>query len=105
MNINIDLDILKVFATPHPSRDWRMILALSALLGIIGGGFAAYTFWGVQSGSLIAAVVDTPVQPVPVSREALERVIDAYSKRIINFEEKNFPAFIVNDPHKALNIR
>lgn len=105
MNITLNLSWLKSLLTPYPARDWAIVVSIAGIVLVLGFGLAAYTFWGIQTGSLIEAVGDTPVQPVPVSHEVLDKVINAYSDRITNYQAKNFPAYIVNDPHKNLQIK
>ena len=100
MNIDLGkvLEWFKTLASPSPTRDWRLIVSVAGVLVLLGFGLAAYLFWGVQSGSIIAAGAEAPRPPTQVSRALIKRVQDSYRARLANYTAKNFPAYNVIDP-------
>jgi hypothetical protein len=100
--MNIDLTLLtKLFGTltkPYPARDWLFIVLASGLLAALGFIVAAYLFLGVQTGSIVDASVAPPRAPIPVTKEAIQKVLETYQARAAGFANKSFPAVELSDP-------
>lgn len=100
--MDIDLSIvvkwLQGFNRPYPARDWALVAALTLIVALSGVGFAGYLFWGVQTGTIIAAAQEVPRAPIPVSRAAIVEVLETYQARATNYAAKNFVGVNLIDP-------
>ena len=91
---------IKTFGTPYPRRDWMTVLGVCSIIGIILIGFAGYIFFGIQTGSLVAASVPEGVVPAPsVSRAQMTKVLAEYGQRATNYNAQNIPTYTLFDPH------
>jgi hypothetical protein len=100
--MNLDLAVLTDFFTdlarPYPTRDWIIVAVCGLILFVSGAGVAAQLFWGTQTGSIVSASADVPRAPIPVSRDAIQFVIETYQVRATNYQNKAFPAVTLSDP-------
>lgn len=100
--MNLDLAVatkfLQEFARPFPTRDWLGIAIIGLLVFAGGAAIAAQLFWGAQTGSIIAASADVPRAPIPVSRDAIAKVVEIYQSRATNYQNKAFPSVTLSDP-------
>ena len=100
--MNLDLDFMykwfRSLVVPDPARDWAIIATISLVVIITGASLAVYLFWGTQTGSIIAAGQEVPRAPIPVSREGIKRVLEAYQTSAINYTSRNFVVVDLNDP-------
>lgn len=100
--MNIDLEIILKWITslgrPYPARDWAAVALFGAILALIGVGLAGYLFWGTQTGTIVAASQDVPRAPIPVSRDAIKKVLEIYEARATNYAGRNFIVVDVTDP-------
>jgi hypothetical protein len=100
--MNLDLtSVLEWFQSlriPDSTRDWAIIVSLSSVVALGGIVLGGYLFWGTQTGSIVAASQDVPRAPIPVSREGIKRVLEAYQTRAINYTGRNFVAVDLFDP-------
>jgi hypothetical protein len=101
MDLTLSFDWIKKLGRPSATRDWRIVLAVASAVVVGGTALAVYLFFGVQSGSIIAAASGAPTPPNPVSRAALKQVLDKYRVRKANYDAKSFPAFPVVDPRSS----
>ncbi len=89
MNINLSFNAKEFFAslgTPHPLRDWILLLSFAVVGLVVVVGIGVYYFFGIQSGTIIG---DTSAQisPAPrVSRVELEKMVETFTQRAVNFE-------------------
>lgn len=90
--------IVKGLTRPYPARDWVIVLGVSFVVLVAGLTLATRLFLGVQTGSLIGAPVETPRAPLPVSRDAIKTVLEAYQVRAANFAKKSFVPVDLSDP-------
>lgn len=101
--MNIELTSLTAWFTafkrPAPARDWALIAGVAALVALSGVGFAGYLFWSTQTGSIVAASQEVLRAPIPVSRDAIKKVLENYEARATNYVGQNFIVVDVIDPH------
>ncbi|MFQ5540711.1 MAG: hypothetical protein ACE5F4_00460 [Candidatus Paceibacteria bacterium] len=94
------LALIASFGKPHPTRDWYVVLALSALVVIWTVLIASYLFFGLRSGDIISPGA-AGTDPAPsVSRETIERVTALYETRALNYEEGNIRLPQTPDPSR-----
>lgn len=100
----MDIDLATVvkffqsFSRPFPARDWFVVSLVGLLVFVGGAAIAAQLFWGAQTGSIIAASADVPRAPIPVSRDAIVKVVEIYQSRATNYQNKTFPSVTLSDP-------
>lgn len=86
--------------TPHPVRDWLLILSLAAVLFFSCAAYAGYLFLGIQGGTIIGSIeAEQPVLP-KVSRGDLTKTLEMYHTRKANYEAQNFPRPSLVNPSK-----
>lgn len=101
MNINLSFSVREFFAslgTPHPLRDWILLLALAVVGLVMVVGIGVYYFFGIQSGTIIG---DTTAQIAPaprVSRVELEKMVELFTQRAVNFEADAVEVPELSDP-------
>ncbi len=100
MNLDVStvLQWLAGFRKPYPGRDWAIVAGVSLVLMLCGLAFAGYLFWGVQTGAIISAAQQVPRAPIPVSRDAIKKVLETYSARATNYAAQNFVGVNLTDP-------
>ena len=98
INLHSIADFFKNLTRPYPTRDWALIAGLSFILFIGGAVIAGQLFWGTQTGSIVTASADVPRAPIPVSRDAIKKVIEIYQTRATQYQNKVFPAVTLSDP-------
>lgn len=91
---------LKTALSPHPLRDWFLVLALAILLALALLGSSLFYFFGVRSGSIIGASDAPPGKAAHLSRDDLERAVELYETRRVNYEADNFKVPQVSDPSR-----
>ncbi len=83
---------------PHPGRDWLIVFVFMIIVLLAVVSFAAYLFLGIRTGSIVgASTADVPTPP-QVTRGEIEIVLESYRKRVLNFNERNFPVPTLFDP-------
>ncbi|GEM_PF-1119885 len=83
---------------PYPARDWFVVLCvvLVAFLGSVL--FAGYLLVGIRSGGIIRPTEsEGPPQPA-VTKGDIEKVLEAYRARRVNFQARNLPVQTLKDP-------
>lgn len=88
----------QTLTTPHPMRDWYLLLAVAALVTVLLISMAVYFFFGIQSGFIIGSFTPEVVPRPTVSREALLETLETYEERRLNFEAGNYLVPNVSDP-------
>jgi hypothetical protein len=82
MNFKLSLsDIAAWLTTPRPARDWAIAVIFSSALFIACGGYAAYLFIGLRTGSILGTIDAAPAQASTVKKEDIASAVDAYRAR------------------------
>ncbi len=105
MDLSTLLNILADFKKPYPAREWAMIMLISLVLFVGGAVVAAQLFWSIQTGGIVAASADVPRAPIPVSKDAMKKVIELYQTRAQNYQNKAFPPVTLVDPRPRSGAR
>jgi hypothetical protein len=98
-------EIKKLFSFPGidkekkesaPSRDWRIIVLMSAIVFVLSLAFHGYLFMRVNDDSLFAVTVKNE-EPVAFNKENFERILNIFDQQDTTFEKlKNEPLTAVD---------
>lgn len=97
-DVSTVLQWLAGFRKPYPGRDWAIVAGIALVLLFSGLAFAGYLFWSVQTGAIISASQEVPRAPIPVSRDAIKKVLETYGARATNYAAQNFVGVNLADP-------
>lgn len=101
MNLNLTLNpanIARSITSPHPLRDWVVVLTLAALGLATAVGVGVYYFFGIQSGTIIGDT-SAEIAPAPrLSRAELESIAELYTTRRVNYEQNAIDVPSLADP-------
>jgi hypothetical protein len=86
---------------PYPSRDWFFALVIAAFALSSFTLFASYLFFGIESGSIITSPNAVPPVVKTLTRGDIQKTLDAYRIRKLNYDANNFPATPLSDPAGA----
>ena len=62
--------------------------------------YAAYLFIGINSGRIVGVAAPDLLTPPSVTRGDINKAIDSYQARALNFNERNLPLPTLFDPSK-----
>lgn len=79
------LDSLASLAHPNPERDWLLTLGIILVPFLCLMLYAAYTFFGLQSGFIIRSN-PAPFPSQTITEEEIESVLDIYRARKAKYE-------------------
>ena len=83
---------------PHPSRDWLFTLIFLATLLLSLTLFASYLFFGIESGSIVTPSTVATSSAPSVTRGEIEKVLESYRARKLNYNANNFLVIPLQDP-------
>lgn len=86
---------------PYPSRDWFLALILLAVALLSFTLFASYLFFGIESGAIINPAGTLPPAVKTLTRGDIQKTLDVYRARKLNYDANNFPAMPLSDPAGA----
>ncbi len=96
-------DFLVSFARPNPSRDWFLTLMFLFIPLIIFICYAAYLFFGIQSGFIVhTETVSFPAQTI--TEGEIQSVLNAYRARKANYEADREPLLPIVDPAGSSSV-
>ncbi|PIR85254.1 hypothetical protein COU15_01655 [Candidatus Kaiserbacteria bacterium CG10_big_fil_rev_8_21_14_0_10_45_20] len=101
MKINLQFQtsaLLRGVATPHPKRDWYVLLGGAVALGLLLIATALYLYVGLQSGVIFSASLEEDDSVPVVSREALQDIVSRFETVEVNYETGNIRTADVGDP-------
>jgi len=91
---------IRSFSSPHPLRDWFVVLGALILLFLVFLSIAVYYFFGVRSGSIVGTEETELPRAARISRDDLEKTVAVYEMRRTNYDAGNFNAPDVSDPSR-----
>ena len=95
-------DILNSFLAsltrPYPARDWfaALIVVFIAFLGSVF--YAGYLLIGIQTGGAIHATPSEQQSQPSVTKGDIQKVLETYRARRVNYEAHNLPIQPLKDP-------
>ena len=83
---------------PYPARDWFavLIVVFVAFLGSVL--FAGYLLVGIRSGGAIQAIPAEAQSQPSVTKGDIQKVLETYRTRRVNYEAHNLPIQPLADP-------
>ncbi len=82
---------------PYPRRDWLLVLATAFSALVFFAGYAAYLFFGMQSG-LLFDPPETKIQITTATRGEIVQALDRYRLRKTNYEADNLSVPLLPNP-------
>lgn len=84
-------NFLASFLHPNPERDWFFALSIVSVPFIFFIGYAAYLFFGIQSGLVVHSTLTSfPAQTI--TEEEIQLALDSYRSRKARYEINVVPS-------------
>lgn len=84
--------------TPHPMRDWLLVLGSGVIIFVILAGVSVNYFLGVRSGNIVGNVDAPTIAPPRISRDELQKASDLLTVRKNEYEQGEIAPPDVSDP-------
>ena len=91
---------LRSFSSPHPLRDWLLLLSIATLALIALFGVSLYLFMGIRSGNSFSTASGWQVSVPRVPRAELESLVKALEARKLEYESGTVSAPNFSDPSR-----